>query len=554
MLFKYSCKRKSLASSGSLICSNNIRKLCITSGESIPFWLRKNNVPKFKTLMKDEQTDVCVVGGGISGLTSAYFLSLKGKSVVLLEDGEIGSGETGRTTAHIASAVDDRFFELENRFGVNGARTMASAHMSAVDQIENIINKESIECEFSRIDGYLFLSEGHSIDLLEKELKASQRAGFKSAELVDQVPLTSFKSGPAIRFPNQAQFHPIKYLSQLAKAAERNGVKIFTNTHATSMKGSDILKERAKVTTNNGTIVTADHLIVATNVPVNDRMVMYSKLEPRRTYVITFKVKKGSVPEALYWDSGDPYHYVRLAKIDSNNDLLIVGGEDHKVGHNFDHKERFERLNSWTKERFPIMEPPVDRWSGQIIETIDSVAFIGRNPGDYPNVYIITGDSGNGITHGTIGGMMITDMIEGKEHKWESFFDPSRKMLSEKKEFLVHNLDVGAQYVDWITKGENQDTLQLKPNQGAVIRKGLTKIAVYKDEKGVCHQMSAICPHMKAIVHWNDFEKTWSCPAHGSNFDPFGHVVNGPANSNLAEVNLKKEEDETLTEKTPFLR
>jgi Rieske Fe-S protein len=252
-------------------------------------------------------------------------------------------------------------------------------------------------------------------------------------------------------------------------------------------------------------------------------------------------VARGSVPQILLWDTPDPYHYVRLQQVaDSEEgsesgqyDVLIVGGEDHKTGQADDADERFRRLEEWTKERFPQVEGFAFRWSGQVMEPVDGLAFIGRNPLDRGNVYIATGDSGNGMTHGTIAGMLLTDLIMGRENKWAELYDPARKTLGAIKDFAQENLNVAAQYTDLVTPGEVNDVSEVKAGEGAVIRRGLSKVACYRDDAGTLHERSAICTHLGCVVQWNSTEKTWDCPCHGSRYQKDGHVVNGPAISGL---------------------
>jgi Rieske Fe-S protein len=215
--------------------------------------------------------------------------------------------------------------------------------------------------------------------------------------------------------------------------------------------------------------------------------------------------------------------------------VLIVGGEDHKTGQADDGEERFARLEAWTRERFPQIRGFEYRWSGQVMEPVDSLAFIGRNPSDHDNVYVATGDSGNGMTHGTIAGLLITDLIAGRQNPWARVYDPSRTPLTAAKEFAAENVNVAAQYVDLVTPGDVTDSGQLAPGQGAVIRRGITKVAVYRTPDGELHERSAICTHLGCVVHWNSLETTWDCPCHGSRFGIDGHVVNGPALSPLSK-------------------
>jgi len=217
-------------------------------------------------------------------------------------------------------------------------------------------------------------------------------------------------------------------------------------------------------------------------------------------------------------------------------DVLIVGGEDHKTGQAPAHSDPYARLEAWARERFPMIGEVRFRWSGQVMETIDGLAFIGRNPLDEPNVFIVTGDSGMGMTHGTIAGILLTDLILGRENPWTTLYDPSRKTLRALDRFVKENLNVARQYGDWLTSGDVDSPAQIKSGAGAVVRRGLTKMAVYRDEQGACHERSAVCTHLGGIVHWNDAEKTWDCPCHGSRFDRLGGVVNGPANRDLGGV------------------
>jgi nitrite reductase/ring-hydroxylating ferredoxin subunit len=245
------------------------------------------------------------------------------------------------------------------------------------------------------------------------------------------------------------------------------------------------------------------------------------------------------VTRALYWDTLDAYHYIRTQPIDSLTDLLIVGGEDHKSGQADDQVERWGRLVEWTRSRFAMAGPVQHRWSGMVMETTDGLAFIGRNPMDEDNVYIATGDSGMGMTHGTIAGLLLTDLILGRDNPWSQIYDPSRKPVwgMAWREFLSENLNVAKEYAkDWLGGSDVSTEEEIALGEGAVMRRGLGKVAIYRDERGVCHEHSAVCPHLECIVHWNGAEKTWDCPCHGSRFDALGRVIAGPANSPLAEV------------------
>jgi glycine/D-amino acid oxidase-like deaminating enzyme/nitrite reductase/ring-hydroxylating ferredoxin subunit len=497
-------------------------------------WAATAPMPLCEPLSADLQVHVCVIGGGIAGLTTAYLLARAGRSVAVLDDGPLAGGMTQMTSAHLSNAIDDRYTEVERLHGAIGARLAAESHGAAIERIEAISREEGIECEFARVDGYLFLAEGDEEKTLDEELEAAHRAGLRGVTKLARAPFDSFDSGPCLRFPDQAQFHPLKYLAGLAQALQRQGGRIYTGSHADTIEGGSPAVVRVGPYT-----VTADAVVVATNVPVNDRVAIHTKQAPYMTYVIGARVPRGSVPAVLSWDTGDPYHYVRIAPF-GDDDLLIVGGEDHKSGQADDTAQRHGRLEAWTRARFPIREV-VFRWGGQVMETVDYLSFTGRNPLDKDNVYIHTGDSGMGLTHGTIAGMLLCDLILARKNPWAELYDPSRKTAGAAREYTRENLNVARQYVDWLTPGEVSALQDIAPESGAVMRRGLHKIAVYRDLDGGLHETSATCPHLGCIVHWNSSEKTWDCPCHGSRFDCRGKVINGPANKDLAPVEKSKD-------------
>jgi glycine/D-amino acid oxidase-like deaminating enzyme/nitrite reductase/ring-hydroxylating ferredoxin subunit len=498
-------------------------------------WAATCKRPRTATLNRDVEADVCIVGAGIAGLTTGYLLTKAGKDVVILDDGPIAGGMTEVTTAHLSDAIDDRFTEIEKWHGERGAFLAAESHTAAIHRIESIVEELSIDCDFARLDGYLFRDPGDPQDVLDRELAAARRAGLR-ARMVHRAPI-SFDTGPAIRFPNQARFHPLKYLSAVASAIRDEGGRIYTNTHADHVEGG----KRAVVEVERHE-VRADAVVVATNAPINDMFAIHTKQAPYMTYVIGARVPRGSVTDALYWDTRQAYHYVRLQPMESgtnrdgNDDLLIVGGEDHKSGQADDTDRRHARLERWARLRFPEMKEVEYTWGGQCMETVDGLAFIGRNPLDADNVFIATGDSGMGITHGTIAGMLLTDLILGKQNPWATLYDPARKPVRAAVQFAKENLNVAAQYVDWFTPSEVESVREIQPGSGAVLRRGLSKVAVYRDGKGMCTEMSAVCPHLGCIVHWNAAEHSWDCPCHGSRFTATGKVINGPSNGDLSPV------------------
>jgi glycine/D-amino acid oxidase-like deaminating enzyme/nitrite reductase/ring-hydroxylating ferredoxin subunit len=514
------------------------KKAMTESGHTESVWMTMPHAPSrvaFAALPDDAVTDVCIVGAGIAGLSTAYLLAREGLSVIVLDDGPIGGGETSRTTAHLSNAIDDRYVEIERIHGREGARMTAESHTTAINRIEAIAREEQISCDFVRLDGYLFLSPDESPSLLQHELEAAHRAGLANVELLPRTPFQGFGNVPCLKFPNQGHFHPIKYLTGLAQAITRLGGRIYTSTHVTSVTGGS----RATIETQSGRIVKSDAIVMATNTPVNDLVAIHLKQAAYRTYAIGARIPSDSVPDALYWDTQDPYHYIRLQPWDDGFDMLIIGGEDHKTGQADDTEDRHARLALWARVQFSMLGEIEFEWSGQVMESIDGLAFIGRNPMDAPNVYIATGDSGMGMTHGTIAGILLTDLLRGRANPWADLYDPSRVRVRAMPDLAQENANVVAQYADWVTSGDVDSTQDIPLNSGAVVREGLSKVAVYRDAYGVCHAHSAVCTHLGCIVSWNSTEQTWDCPCHGSRFDKQGKVVNGPALSDLAPVLLK---------------
>lgn len=498
-------------------------------------WVEGVSMPATSPLHESIECDVCVVGAGLAGITTAYLLAKEGKRVVVLEAKKIGGGETSRTTAHLSNALDDSFHELIRLFGVEGATLAAQSHGRAIDKIEEIIKDEKIDCDFTRVDGYLFANDRKEEEELVLELEALQKIGWTDVVLRKESPVPTLTALPCLHFPKQAHFHVLKYLSALSGAFIGMGGRIFTETKVVRYENGVLATAIAE--NNHG--VTANNLVVATNSPTNDIVTMHTKQAPYRTYVLGAAVKKGVIPDALYWDMADPYHYVRLmhgkAERSDNNteeesaELLIVGGEDHKTGQEDKPGEKFMQLEKWMRLKFPEAGEVVYRWSGQVYEPVDALAYIGRNPGDAQNVYIATGDSGHGMTHSTIAGMLLTDLIMGRKNPWAALYDPARTNMKSAGEYLKENLNVAVQYKDYVTPGEVDDPMQVMPGTGRIMRKGASKVAVYCDQDGIRHECSAICTHLGCVVSWNDVESSWDCPCHGSRFDPFGRVITGPA-------------------------
>ncbi|HSL70559.1 MAG TPA: FAD-dependent oxidoreductase [Longimicrobiales bacterium] len=504
------------------------------AGQTLSLWHATSKVPEFSALDRNTTADTCVVGAGIAGLTAAYMLARAGQRVVVLDDGRIGSGETGRSTAHITAALDDRYWRIESMHGPEGARFAAASHTAAINRAEAITHQEGIDCDFARVDGYLFAAAttppAEHRSNLEKELEAAHHAGLSDLRLVERAPLDFWHSGLALHFPQQAQFHPLKFLSGLARCIERDGGAIHCGTHVESVEGGTT----TRVKTRNGSIVTANATLVCTNASISDYVVTHAKQAPYRTFVIAGSVPRDSIPYGLYWDDADPYHYVRVHPSENHAfDFLIVGGEDHKTAHEDDAANRFAALEAWTRPRFPMAESFEYRWSGQVLEPFDYLSFTGPTPAGDENVYLHSGDSGNGITHGIIAGVLLTDHVLGRENPWASLYDPKRVSLKSAPEFIKQNFDVAVQFKDYVTSGDAEDANAIPRGEGRILVRNGKRVAAYRDAAGVLHERSAVCTHLKCVVHWNSLEKSWDCPCHGSRFDPYGAVLNGPAISEL---------------------
>lgn len=499
--------------------------ICI---KTLSVWTDTFKVTESDSLKENIDADVCIVGAGISGITCAYLLASEGKKVVVLDDGIIGGGETGNTTAHITSVIDDRFSRIERLHGIENAQMASQSQRDAIFEIERIINKENIQCDFRRVDGYLFFKAGDK--LFTEEYEAAMRAGME-VEISDS-PLGSFKDYKTLKFAGQAQFHVLKYISSLADAIIKMNGKIFTGTFVNDIEDSN---EQVVIKTREGFIIKACDAVIATNSPVSDYLSIHTKQSAYRTYVIGYKIKKDSVPAALYWDTEEPYHYIRVYPCEEH-DILIIGGEDHKTGQEENPEQRFTNLIEWSAKHFNTLSAPEYSWSGQVMEPVDGLSFIGCDPENSKHVYIITGDSGMGMTHATFGGMIICDLVMGRKNKWSELYDPKRITMKSSMEFVKEGVNAVSQYIDFVTPGDVKNTDEIKKGAGAILREGFDKVAVYIDNEGIVHKFSALCTHLKCVLHWNQVEKSWDCPCHGSRFDCMGKVLNGPAISNMKKI------------------
>jgi glycine/D-amino acid oxidase-like deaminating enzyme/nitrite reductase/ring-hydroxylating ferredoxin subunit len=494
-------------------------------------------VPESPPLSADADSDVCIVGAGIAGLSAAYLLARAGQRVLVVDDGPIGGGETARTTAHLTTVLDKRFYEIERTHDAGAARRAASSHSAAIAAIEAITRQEAIECDFERVDGYLFAPTvgTDSDEEMAQELEAAHRAGLEDVTLLSSAPGLPFNTGPCLRFPEQAQFHPLRYLAGLARSITAMGSRIHDHTHVGEIDSGTTVR----LTTRTGHTISAKAAVVTTHTPVNTRVAMHVKQAPYRSYVIGLEVPRGAVRHALYWDTIEPYHYLRVARSpDETVEFLVVGGEDHKTGQASDFENRFARLETWARQRFPMATRLAHRWSGQVMEPIDGLAFIGPDPTGDRNVYLATGFAGNGMTGGTVAGLLLTDLILGRANADATLYDPGRR-TNALAEFVRDGVNAIAHYAQWLTGGDVSDASLIPADSGAVLRRGTTKVAVYRDRAGTLHAHSAECTHLGCVVTWNSLEGSWDCPCHGSRFDPYGRVIHGPANADLKKESIQ---------------
>lgn len=477
--------------------------------------------------------EVVVIGAGLSGLSVAYELQKGGRSVVVLDASRIGGGETERSSGHLSFGLDDFYDRLIKHRNLEAGRAYYESQSAAVDRVEAIVREEGIDCDFARLDGYLISTSVDDDDLLDQERLGARKAGVPGVGFVDQAPLQGVDTGAALRFPKQARFHPLKYVLGLAAAFERAGGRIFGDTLVTVLSDAAdqvVVRTREGVELHPAQAVAAAHNAFGAGVP------FHSKQTPVRTYLLAAQTPKGSAADILLRDTADPYTYVRIQPA-GEHDLLIVGGQDHKVGAADDAAERFERLEGWARKHFHQMSEVTHRWSGQLFEPDDFVPFIGRVPGQ-ERLFTVTGGSGEGATAAAMAGLVLRDLVNGRETPWAAVYDPSRTMpvVSAVAEFVKDQAGMVANLVERMTPGEVKSVDDLSPDSGAVVGQAGGKVAAYRDVEGGLHRHSAECTHAPCLLRFNSFERCWDCPCHGCRYGVDGAVLAGPATESLAPV------------------
>lgn len=501
--------------------------------DTLPYWSDSASIPAFKKLERDRDVDVVVVGAGITGLTTAYLLQKAGLSVAVLERARCGEIDTGHTSAHLAAVTDAPLSDLASRFGDNHAQAVWDAGFAAIAQIETICHEEQIHCLFERVDGYLHApnrdDRRSQWDWLTSEAELANRLGF-DARFTDAVP---FMNGPGVQFSHQAHFHPRKYLAGLTKGIRASGGSIYEHSAADQFH-TDPLRVSA-----NGHELRAQDLVIATHNPLvgvsstTGAALFQTKLALYTSYIVAGQVAAGRVPDALFWDTGDPYRYLRVER-HHDYDLVILGGEDHKTGQVTDTASCYERLERALASKVSDVRL-THRWSGQVIETPDGLPYIGPTA---EHQYTATGFSGNGLTFGTLSAIMIADAILGRRNPWSELFDPGRLALSRGLwDYIKENADYPYYLIrDRFAGTEGRALRSLPRGQGKIVEYRGDTVAGYRDTSGALALCSATCTHMGCRVVWNDAECTWDCPCHGSRFTPRGAVISGPAESPLTPV------------------
>jgi glycine/D-amino acid oxidase-like deaminating enzyme/nitrite reductase/ring-hydroxylating ferredoxin subunit len=495
------------------------------------FWIDTAADSAFPKLESDLRVDALIVGGGITGLTAAYLLRKAGHSVAVIERGRIGQSETGHTTAHVTYATDARLSELVKKFGRNHAQAVWDAGASAMAQIRSIVWEAEIDCELRFAPAFLVAAadaKPEESDRLREEATLAAEFGF-DATFLEKAPLLG---RPAMRLANQLKFHPMKYVEALARQVVRNGGHVFENTEVAEFH--DDLRR----VTAGGHSIAFDFAVLATHVPLQgtrntlSAALLQTKLAGYSTYAIEARLPSRSLPEMMWWDTANPYLYLRVDRHDAG-DVVILGGEDHKTGQETDTDACFQRLEA--KLRSIVPNAAIERrWSGQVIESVDGLPYIGE-VGD--GQFLATGFAGNGMTFGTLAGMMACDAATGVKNPWRDLFAVERKTLSATWDYLRENSD----YPFYFTKGHlaaaaSDELSGLWRGEGKIVRVNGQKAAAFRDDEGRTHVLSAICPHLGCVVAWNKAERTWDCPCHGSRFQATGEVMAGPAEKGLEKL------------------
>ena len=489
-------------------------------------WVQTSGETDFPTLAGGEAVDVAVVGAGITGLATAALLAQEGANLAVIEAGKVAHGATGYTTAKLSSLHGLIYTKLRSGFGGDGARAYGQANQAGLERIVRLSDELGIDCDLRRRANYTFTESPDEVESLEEEATLARALGLP-ASFVTDTPLPFAVAG-AVRFDDQAEFHPRKFANGLAQALSDRGGRIFENSPAVDVsEGSP-----CRVETKRGT-VTADQVVVATHFPFLDRALFFARMHAERSYSIAARIP-GRAPEGMFITASSPTRSIRAHPVD-DGELLLVGGEGHKVGQGGSTSERYRRLVAYAQERFEAQSIEY-RWSTQDNISVDGVPYIGALTPRSRRVYTATGFRKWGLAQGVAAAMILTDAILGRENPWASFYDSNRfKPAAAASELIKENANVGFHFfADRLTRRARATPLNLQPGEGKVVSERLRQIAVSRDvdaqgADGGYVAVSARCTHLGCIVNWNDAERTWDCPCHASRFAPDGTVLQGPA-------------------------
>lgn len=501
--------------------------------DAAPCWFEGVSFPRGTRVLQDVKVDVAIVGAGITGLTAAYWLKRAGCTVAVVERGRLGGVDTASTTAHLTPVVDTRYFDLARKFGRDAARAVWDANGAAIDHIVSAVRQQDIACDFRWVPGYLHAPPGGDrkrwVRALKKEAAATRALGIRS-QYLESVPLVD---EPGLLFPHQALFHPRKYLAALARAIPGRGSHLFEHSAVEEVQDRPLAVKIGRHRVQCGRLFLATHTPLMGRTGMLPALLFQTKLYLYTSYALGARLPAGLLPEASWWDTGDPYSYLRVER-KRGFAYAIYGGEDHKTGQARDTAQPFARL----ERRFHALIPEarVDhRWSGQVVQTNDGLPFIGETA---ERQFVATGFAGNGMTWGTLGGLMAADWVLKRKNPWGDLFDPQRKKIRGGTwVYLKENADYPYYLVrDWIGGAEGGSLRALRRGAGKILHLRGRKVAAYRSEDGKLTLRSPVCTHLQCIVHWNQAESTWDCPCHGSRFTPAGAVIAGPAEEPLAEV------------------
>jgi glycine/D-amino acid oxidase-like deaminating enzyme/nitrite reductase/ring-hydroxylating ferredoxin subunit len=472
----------------------------------------------YQVLHGEKNADVVIIGGGITGMTAALLLSDAGVKVILLEALHIGLGTTGNSTGNLYVTVDEHLSGIKKKWNSDVMKRVVNSRASALNFIEQTIQRFTIDCDFYKTSFNFFAEtlDRDAEEFLQSEYDCLAEAGLNPA-LSENAGLP-FSVQRAISVQGQAQFHPYKYVLQLAKNISEK-CEIYENSQV------EYFDEKAGIVKTTNGSVRAKHIIMATHTPKGVWMVQ-GALGPYREFGVAAELKSGDFPKGIFWGVNKPKHSVRSYESEGKKYIMVIG-DKFKTGQAEDTHDYVERHEIFLSARFDIGIHKFI-WGGQHYRPADGIPYFGKHDN---NLYFLTGFATDGLIYGTLGSMIVCDQILGKQNQWADTYDLKRfTPVKSFKEYFRENVDNIVQYIkDTPWNVDAKSIKEISPGEGKVIESGGGKIAVYKDKAGVNHIFSAYCTHMKCVVNWNQVEKTWDCPCHGSRFNTDGQVLEGPA-------------------------